>query len=90
MQKWLIDKGFDVFDSTGDKVGTVKEVFGTSHFHTDAGLLGLGKDFYIPFSAIRELRGRELYLNTSKDQLGSMGWDKKPSGLGGISGGEYR
>ena len=87
MKDWLIDKGFDVYDAAGDKIGTVKELFGTSYFRTDTGFLGLGKDFYVPFSAIRELRGRDIYLNTSKDHFNSMGWDKKPSGgISGVSG----
>ncbi len=83
MQSWRISKGWDVYDSKNEKIGSVKDV-STDFFHCDTGFLGLGKDYYIPFSAISNVSGEKVYINTSKDRLDSMGWDKKP--MGGITG----
>jgi hypothetical protein len=47
----------------------------------DTGFLGLGKDLWIPFSALREVRGDGAYLSADKDDLDAMGWDQRPSWL---------
>lgn len=83
MQSWRITKGWDVYDLNNDKIGTVNEVSG-SFFKIDTGFLGLGKDYYIPFSAITDVRDEKVFINSSKDRLDSMGWDRKP--MGGITG----
>jgi uncharacterized protein (TIGR02271 family) len=34
-----------------------------------SGLLGLGNEYYVPLSAIREVHGDKIYLNVGKDRL---------------------
>jgi len=87
MQSWRISKGWDVYGLNDEKLGTVHEVYENNYFQMDTGFLGLGKDFWIPFSAITDVRGDKVYIRADKNNLKSMGWDKKPTGLGGgISG----
>lgn len=83
MQNWRVSKGWDVCDVNGDKIGSVNEVSG-SYFKIDSGFLGLGKDYYIPFSAIRDVRDDKVFITSTKDRLDMMGWEKPP--MGGVSG----
>ncbi len=79
--------GMHVYSSDDHQIGTISEI-GQSHFKCDTGFLGLGKDFWIPFSAITDVRGDRVYLRADKNNLKSMGWDKKPTNLGGFTGGD--
>mgnify|MGYP000008795303 CR=1 FL=1 len=51
------------------------------HLKVDTGFLGLGKDLYIPFSAIREVTADGVYLNVEKEGIDGMGWDVAPAYL---------
>ena len=42
------------------------------------GPLGLGKDYYIPASAIKDVTDDRVVINVDKDHLDDMGWDKRP------------
>ncbi len=95
-------EGMDVYDSKGDKVGTVGRIYrpagvaastGTAPgtyaepstssaegcFKVDTGFLGLGKDLYIPASAITDVSGKRVTLNVDKAGLDDRGWDRRPS-----------
>ena len=50
-------------------------------FEVDTGFLGLGTNYYVPFSAISDITNDCARLNVSKDSLDSMNWDQKPSWL---------
>lgn len=92
-----ITKGMDIYDIDGDKVGTIGEVYqpaavgstsattarptGQAVLKVDTGFLGLGKDLYIPSSAISEVTGDRVILTTDKDRLDDMGWDRRPEWL---------
>src|SRR4051794_7093387 len=49
------------------------------YFKVDTGFLGLGKDLYIPASAITDVTGTRVTLNADKDRLDERGWDRRPS-----------
>jgi len=51
----------------------------TGHLRIDTGFLGLGKDYYIPSDAIRNVTSDCVMLNVDKDELNTTGWDVKPS-----------
>jgi hypothetical protein len=74
-----VQKGFTVYSFDGDKVGTIGDVAG-QYFKTDTGFLGLGKDFYVPFTAIDHVDGDRVYLNVTKDRFNQMAWDRQPAG----------
>ena len=89
-----LTEGMDVYDVEGDKVGTVGEIFrparvastaasagepaGESYLQVDTGLLGLGKDLFIPASAVGAVSGDRVTLNVDKDALDELGWDRRP------------
>jgi hypothetical protein len=45
------------------------------------GLLGLGKHFYIPFSAVQDVTPECVFVDQSKDRIEEMGWDVRPDYL---------
>jgi uncharacterized protein (TIGR02271 family) len=71
-----VHEGMDVLDRDGDKIGKAGETLG-QFFNVDAGFLGM-KEYYVPFSAISEVVEDAVYLNVDKDELDTMGWDKRP------------
>jgi uncharacterized protein (TIGR02271 family) len=71
-----IHEGMDVCDQDGDKIGKAGETIG-QFFNVDAGLLGT-KEYYVPFTAVTDIVDDAVYLNVDKDDLDSMGWDKRP------------
>src|SRR5919202_522396 len=71
-----VREGMDVLDQNGDKIGKAGETLG-NYFNVDAGFLGT-KEYYVPFSAVTEVRGDEVYVDATKDRLGDMGWDRRP------------
>jgi uncharacterized protein (TIGR02271 family) len=72
-----IHEGMDVCDRDGDKIGKAGETLG-QYFNVDAGFLGM-KEYYVPFQAVTEVRGDAVYLSVDKDDLETMGWDRRPS-----------
>jgi uncharacterized protein (TIGR02271 family) len=73
-----IAEGFDVYGSDESKIGTVGQVF-DDYFKMDTGFLGLGEDYYVPFSSIARVTVDRVYLSIAKDRLKSMGWHDRPS-----------
>lgn len=50
-------------------------------FQVDTGFLGLGTDYYIPFSAVTGIANNCARLDVDKDNLNQTGWDHKPAWL---------
>ncbi len=70
----VITHGDDVLGSDNKKIGTIKYCEET-FCQIDTGFLGLGPDYYIPVSAIADVRPNQVFLNVPSDQLKQMGWD---------------
>jgi uncharacterized protein (TIGR02271 family) len=76
--RFQVREGMDVLDQNGDKIGKAGETLGGGrYFNVDAGFLGT-KEYYVPFDAVTEVSGDAVYLNTTKDRLDTMGWDRRP------------
>jgi len=89
-----IRKGMDVVDLDGDKIGTVDKIFqpaavtstasstaepaGQPVFKVETGILGLGTDYYVPASAVRDVSTDRIMLGIDKDELDTAGWDTRP------------
>jgi len=50
-------------------------------FQVDTGFLGLGKDYYVPFSAVTDAMSDRVTLDVDKDALNQTGWDHRPDWL---------
>ena len=74
-----IHEGMDVLDRDGDKIGKAGETLG-QFFNVDAGFLGT-KEYYVPFSAVREVHHNTAILNVRKDEVSSKGWDQAPRAI---------
>ena len=48
------------------------------YLKVDTGFLGLGKDLYIPTSAVSDVGGERVTITVDKDRLDEMGWDRRP------------
>ena len=68
--------GMDVEASDGGKVGKVQEVLG-DYVVVSKGFF-FPQDFYIPVSAITSADQNTVYLNVTKDEALSQGWDAIP------------
>src|SRR5919198_692312 len=60
--------GMDVFDADDQKVGTVTDT-AEGYLRVPTGFLGLGKEHYIPFGAIRSVDGEAIHLSVAKERL---------------------
>jgi uncharacterized protein (TIGR02271 family) len=82
--------GMDVYDMANEKIGSVDDVYdatagesstsGGGYLRVPTGFLGMGKEHHIPFSAIRDVRDGNIFLDISKDRLDELGYDERPSG----------
>jgi uncharacterized protein (TIGR02271 family) len=72
-----IERGWDVYDADGGKVGDVQEATG-SYLVTEKGFL-FPTERYIPRSAITRVEHDRVYLNVRKSDIDSQGWDRKPA-----------
>jgi len=77
-EQWQFHKGEDVFDSNGQKVGTISD-FGTEHLDVSAGFLGI-EHLYVPFSEIAREHNDQVFLNVPRDQIRGKGWQQQPTG----------
>jgi uncharacterized protein (TIGR02271 family) len=66
-----VREGMDVFDANNEKVGTLAESV-EGYMRVPSGFLGMGKEHYVPLSAIREIHGDEIHLNVNKDRLDEL------------------
>jgi uncharacterized protein (TIGR02271 family) len=71
--------GMDVVDADNQKVGTVADT-AEGHLRVPTGFLGLGKEQYIPFSAIRSVDGETIHLSVAKDRLNEFEADVEYDG----------
>ncbi len=73
---WEIDNGWDVVTSDGEKLGDVEEV------HPHYLVVGKGLIFhsekYVPVSTITNVEDNKVYINVSKNEVDSLGWDSIP------------
>jgi len=82
----------DVYDVTGDKIGSVARVHridqtpdhvGAGTFDeildVKTGFLGFGKRLYVPVGAVQEMQRQSLFLAHAKDGLASLGYYSKPA-----------
>ena len=81
-----VHEGMEVLDTDGQKIGMCGETLG-NYFNVDAGFLGT-KEYYVPFSAITNVSDGAIFLNVRKDQMGGMGWDRRPEVTGTAATGE--
>jgi uncharacterized protein (TIGR02271 family) len=77
-----VHEGMEVLDTDGQKVGMCGETLG-NYFNVDAGFLGT-TEYYVPFSAIADITDDGIFLNVRKDQIETMGWDRRPE-VGGAT-----
>ena len=90
MDYQMVQPGWDVYDSTGEDVGDVAEI-GQGWIRVHKGLL-FKSDVYVPVSAITNIEDRAVWLNVSKSEIGSQGWNEPPvtsttgAGMGGTTG----
>ena len=90
--------GMEVCDIKGDKVGTIAHLY-EPPFPADepdevreevvevkTGLLGLGAHYWIPRSLFQETLRDSAFLSKSKEELGTLGLDKKPPYLAPVVG----
>jgi osmotically-inducible protein OsmY len=68
--RWQIRETMDVVGSDGANVGTVKAVHGTD-FHVDR---PMGRDVFVPFSAVRTVDGERVMLTVRADQVDDQRW----------------
>jgi uncharacterized protein (TIGR02271 family) len=73
---WEIDHGWDVFGTDGDKVGDVQEV--QPHYIVVSKGFFFPTERYIPVSAITNVEHDRVYLNVTKNEIDSLGWDTVP------------
>src|SRR5687768_148155 len=72
-------EGMDLYDVDGDKIGSVDEIASGRYLRATTGFLGLGRELYIPMSAISDVRSDGVYLAVDKDDIGSRGWETLPT-----------
>jgi uncharacterized protein (TIGR02271 family) len=76
-----IQNDWDVYGNDGAKIGSIAEV-GDNYVLVQKGLLFV-HDIYIPTSSIERVENDSVWLNVSKDEVESMGWDEPPTGASG-------
>jgi hypothetical protein len=90
-----IHEGMHVEDADGDKIGTVLAIYqpvrvtstgfssaepaGDAYLKVHVGLPLLGKNLYIPSSAIRDVTADRIILRLDESRVGDEGWDERPS-----------
>ncbi|HEX3270790.1 MAG TPA: PRC-barrel domain-containing protein [Ktedonobacterales bacterium] len=71
--------GAPVYDTTGEKVGSVSAVnLPNEYFTLEKGVL-FTRDFYVPLSAVERMAPDAVHLNVDKDQMAYLGWDARPN-----------
>lgn len=72
-----IQQGWDVFDANNDKVGDVSDISGT-YLIVSKGFI-FTSERYIPNAAISQVANGQVYLNVTKNEIESRGWDQPPT-----------
>lgn len=73
---WEIDNGWDVVTSDGEKLGDVDEVH-PHYLVVSKGWL-FPTERYVPVSTITDVSDNKVYINVSKAEVDSQGWDTIP------------
>ena len=82
-----ITPGLDVFDVEGHKVGTIAHLHdaGSSDastvdgfFEMKTGFFGLGKHYYVPYRAVKDITTGGAFLKRSRSDFDALGWATKP------------
>jgi uncharacterized protein (TIGR02271 family) len=78
ISQYQFREGDDVLGSDGDKVGSVHSI-GSNYLVVEKGFF-FPTDYYVPFSAVASYDDADgkVYLNVSKDDALSSGWDAQP------------
>ena len=67
------------------EAGTVGTMTREDILQVKTGLLGLGKHYFIPFSAIQDVTSGCVFVDQSKDRIDDMGWDVRPDYLDSLT-----
>ena len=70
-----LQAGWSVVGNDGGRVGTVRDA-GQNYLLTSTP--GLGRDLYIPASAIANVEDEVVYLSVGHGDVGEMGWEQPP------------
>lgn len=87
--------GVEVFDADGQRVGRVSHLHehdpaaasaapgtpGDGVFEVKTGFLGIGKHYYIPFSAVKDVTVGGIFLTKAKPDFDAAGWRNKPQSV---------
>ena len=80
---FVIERGWEVVGSDGDKLGTVEEVLGDSSLDIFDGLsVGaglLGKPRYVPAELVEEIVEGSIKLSIGPDEFGRLGEHEAPT-----------
>lgn len=68
-----VEEGWDVVDAAGEKIGEVAQTYDT-FFVVSKGFF-FPTDRYIPFSTVSRVDDECAYLDLTKDEIDSRGWD---------------
>lgn len=68
--------GDTVFSADDHKLGVVKAV-DARYLTVEHGMLKKS-DYFIPISTVNSQSGDSVYLNVTKEEIGSRGWDAPP------------
>lgn len=72
-----VQHGTTVYDRDGTNLGTVADV-AQNYLLVQKGFF-FTTDRYIPFSAIARVEQDGIYVNASRDELDTLGWDQPPT-----------
>jgi hypothetical protein len=73
----LIQPGWEIYSSDGQRVGTVRTV-GDDHLEMELEVLG-GSALAIPFDAIVAADDGRVELEVPASEIGDMGWEAEPT-----------
>lgn len=70
-----LQSGWSIVGNDGNRVGTVREV-GQNYVLTS--ISGMGRDLYIPASAIGNIEHEVIHLTIPQRDVATMGWAQPP------------
>jgi hypothetical protein len=78
---------YSTVGGTGDEsqVSNVATAPGEDVIEVKTGLFGLGKHYYMPFSAIHDVTSGCVFINKRHDDIDGLAWDVKPDYLDEMS-----
>jgi hypothetical protein len=74
-----VPAGATVYDRSGEKLGKVSGGIALGdYFRLEKGLI-FPHEYYVPKSVISRIDPDGVYLNVSKDDVKTSGWDQRPT-----------